>query len=57
MKNTKIKILEEELEILHYFFTWDLDWLRERKEKGLKFTNENSQFILTSNFDVQLIDR
>ena len=49
--------LKEELDILHYFFTWDLEWLKERKERGSKFTAENAGFKWTAEGNVVLYNK
>lgn len=48
---------EEELEILRYFFTWDIEWLKKRKEKGMKFTDENAVIKYNNNVQLYIKDK
>ena len=46
----------DELNVLKHFFTWDLEWLKERKKNGNKFTPTNSHFVWAENGNIKLED-
>ena len=57
ISDERIEALEAELEVLHYFFTWDLDKLKERMAKGAKFTDQNCHIVLTLQGEIKILDK
>ena len=49
--------LKAELEVLHYFFTWDLDWLKERMAKSTKFDDTNCKIVQMGDGSIRLVDK